>query len=197
MPLIVKGAALPTDKPIKSASGDIHKVVAKNGDVIWEMFTGADKRDFAFIEQKFSGNKMYGVQLGAAADAWSLGDNTTRELPISPHAKVWDAFHKGTHLAGIEFMVGQNNSIGWRLTSGRHWVKQSHTKDEGNILSLAKLFGTKGNYANPTPSDNQSINVGDIYADTSRGTEDNVYKILKLIPGVGTQPAIYQYSLWQ
>jgi len=46
MSLIVNGDILPTDKPILAFlhhSGEIHKVVAKNGDVIWEMLTKLPK----------------------------------------------------------------------------------------------------------------------------------------------------------
>ena len=50
MPLIVGGSALPTDKPIIGASGEIHKVVAKNGDVIWEMVTDLPEGVLAILD---------------------------------------------------------------------------------------------------------------------------------------------------
>ena len=186
MPLIVGGSALPTDKPIHSNGGEIHRVITKNGDVIWEMVTGLQPSDFAFIkEQGHGGVPQYGgyIDHGGTTDAWSFGDTTTRTIPGSPNVKLHEVFDKGTGIQDLEYMVGTNHSIGWYLKPGK-WVAATETITEKhgviqiNHAYVAKLVGTPGNESNPATAPNpQTIVVGDIYSFSSKHVDGRVFKV--------------------
>jgi len=122
MPLIVGGSALPTDKPIIGASGEIHKVVAKNGDVIWEMSTGLPK-----------GGKM---KLDAT-HYWEIEKDSGSTIPIRV---VWD---------GQEIPLKANHYTEFRVHVGEvtYMKGNVHTSD-GKKFELVKILNGYSYYQN-------------------------------------------------
>ena len=116
MPLIVGGSALPTDKHIHSAQGEIHKVIAKNGDVIWEMKTGPDKNTFVF----FKGTRP----------SWYMYDSGGKTyIMVADHTMIYGVNHLGTDEAfehnAVQIVKGHEYAtdiyeIGLKLRKG-HW----------------------------------------------------------------------------
>ena len=118
MSLIVGGSALPTDKPILSASGEIHKVVAKNGDVIWEMATAPvlDKSTFVFF--KGTGPDWY-IHDSGGKTYIMVADDTTRYSV--PHFDVDEVFeHNAVQIVKGKEYASTVFEIGLKLRKG-HW----------------------------------------------------------------------------
>ena len=181
MPLIVGGSALPTDKHIHSVSGEIYRVIAKNGDVIWEIKTGPDKDEYVFFK-------------GTSPD-WHMHDSGGKTyIMVADDTTIYGVNHLGTDevfehnavqiVRGHEYTTGVFE-IGLKLRRG-HWgdlqmmipnLKDNvaeidfngSNKGEGNSIRGYRILG------------NRTQKVGATYIhSTSRGITDlgslRVYK---------------------
>jgi len=129
MPLIVGGSALPTDKPIGAFlhhGGEIHKVVAKNGDVIWKMITKLPKGGFALLD-----NTHY----------WKVDINAGSDVPLKI---VWN---------GQDIPFTSNAANEYRVTVGEvNYVRGTKVIDGPNAgdrrYEIVKILNGYSYYRN-------------------------------------------------